>query len=54
MKKSTIFLILGYALLLVGGFIGVPKQPFLVYAIAFAIYTAFYWLLAYYVKSFTK
>lgn len=51
MKKKTIFLILGYVAALVAGFIGAPKQTFATYAIAFAIFTAFYWLAVYYIKK---
>jgi hypothetical protein len=52
MKKSTLYLILGYILALVAGFVGAPKQSLVVYAIAFLIFTGFYWLAVYYVRKF--
>jgi hypothetical protein len=52
MKKSTLYLTGGYVIFLVLGFIGAPKQPFTTYALAFAFFTAFYWLAVWYIKKF--
>jgi len=52
MKKSTIYLIAGYALILVGGFIGAPKMSLSTAAIALAIFTALYFGGVYFVKTF--
>jgi len=51
MKKSTLYLIGGYALALVLGFVGAPKQSFLAYAVAFVIFSGVYWLAVYYIKK---
>jgi hypothetical protein len=51
MKKTTLYLLAGYVLALVLGFIGAPKQSLVVYAIAFLIFSGCYWLAVYYVKK---
>jgi len=52
MKNSTLFLIAGYALILVGGFVGVPRVSFLTAAVAFVIFTVVYWGGVWFVKKF--
>jgi len=52
MKKSTILLLAGYALALVFGFIGVPKQKPGVYVVSFLLFSGLYWLAVYYIKKF--
>jgi hypothetical protein len=46
MKKHSLYLLVGYPLALILGFVGAPKQKFLTYVIAWAIFTAVYAVIA--------